>query len=353
MAVAESRIWTEVDFAADGKQVAYLHLPHSVTRSAYGTIAIPVAVIGKGEGRTILLTAGNHGDEFEGQVTLTKLIRALEAEDIAGRVIILPALNLPAAMAGTRVSPIDGGNLNRSFPGDPDGGPTAQIAYYLDSVIVPMCDAWLDLHSGGSSLDYVPLASAIASGDAELDARCVELLRVFGAPLSMIWDVADPAMAGATALRHKLLYVGTELGGAGAVRPDWVKLSDEGVIRSLRHLGILKNADKFPTTEAPATRLTQLSGRDYFVYAPEAGLFEWHRNLGEEVQKGETAGCIHFVDNPAREPVAVTFRRDGTWHAPAGAPRPAHRMICKRHLARVERGDCIAHLATDYSPSEV
>ena len=339
MAVAESRIWTEVDFAADGKQISYLHLPHSVTRSAYGTIAIPVAVIGNGEGRTILLTAGNHGDEFEGQVTLTKLIRALDAADVAGRVIVFPALNLPAAMAGARVSPIDGGNLNRSFPGDPDSGPTAQIAYYLDSVIAPMCDAWLDLHSGGSSLDYVPLALAVASGDAELDARCLALLRAFGAPLSVLnWGLTDPAMAAATAHRHQLAYVGTELGGTGAVNPDWVELSDAGVVRVLRHLGILKNEAKFPITETPATRLTQLSGRDYFVYAPEAGLFEWYRRLGEEVQKGETAGCIHFVDNPAREAVAVTFRRDGT-------------LVCKRHLPRVERGDCIAHLATDYSPS--
>jgi len=335
--VADSRIWTEIDFAAGGKQVSDLHLPHSVTRSAYGTIAIPVAVIGNGAGRTVLLTAGNHGDEFEGQVTLTKLIHALDADDIAGRVIILPALNLPAALAGTRVSPLDGGNLNRSFPGDPDGGPTAQIAYYMDSVIVPMCDAWLDLHSGGSSLNYVPLASASASGDAELDARSLALLRAFGAPLSMIWDSADPAMAGATALRRKLLYVGTELGGAAAVDPDWVKLSDAGVMRSLHHLGVLKSTDKFPVTKAPPTRLVELAGRDYFVYAPEPGLFEWHRKLGDEVKKGELAGFIHFVDNPLREPIAVPFRRDGT-------------LICKRHLARVERGDCVAHLATDYAP---
>ena len=62
--------------------------------------------------------AGNHGDEYEGQVTMVRLIQDLEASDIKGRVIIMPAANLPAAMNGTRVSPLDAGNLNRAFPGN-------------------------------------------------------------------------------------------------------------------------------------------------------------------------------------------------------------------------------------------
>ncbi len=77
--------------------------------------------------------AGNHGDEYEGQVALGKLIRSLEAEEVCGRIIILPSADFPAAMAGMRTSPLDGGNLNRSFPGDPYGGPTAQIADYIES----------------------------------------------------------------------------------------------------------------------------------------------------------------------------------------------------------------------------
>ncbi|MBM3481534.1 MAG: hypothetical protein FJX69_20380, partial [Alphaproteobacteria bacterium] len=124
----KSLIWTEVDYEREGKQVGYLHLPHSVTRSAYGTIAIPVAVIRNGEGPTVFLMAGNHGDEYEGQIVLAKLIRELEPRHIKGRVIVMPAANLPAAMDGARVSPIDGGNLNRAFPGDAEGTPTFQIS---------------------------------------------------------------------------------------------------------------------------------------------------------------------------------------------------------------------------------
>src|SRR5258708_18779912 len=147
MAYAKSRIWTELDFEKDGKQVGYLHLPHSVTRSAYGTIAIPCAVIKNGAGPSTLLMAGNHGDEYEGQVALTRLIREIEAADVKGRLIFVPAINLPAAMAGARISPLDDRNLNRCFPGNANGTATEQTAYYLQHVLAAICENCLHLPS--------------------------------------------------------------------------------------------------------------------------------------------------------------------------------------------------------------
>lgn len=85
-----TRIWTRVDYDKDGKQNGWLQLPHSVTRSAYGNIAIPITVIRNGSGPTAFLMAGNHGDEYEGQIALCRLIRELEAADIRGRIIALP-----------------------------------------------------------------------------------------------------------------------------------------------------------------------------------------------------------------------------------------------------------------------
>jgi len=334
--MAASRIWTEIDFAAEGKQVGYLHLPYSVTRSAYGTLAMPVAVVKNGAGPTVFMMSGNHGDEYEGQVTLTKLIRRLDPDDIAGRVIFLPMANFPAAQAGLRVSPLDDGNLNRSFPGDPDAGPTAQIAHYIDTVLLALADVWLDLHSGGASLDYVPFASIHVSGDADLDARALAALKAFGSPISMIWSFFDdPRLATGSAHKHKLIYLASELGGTGSVNPAGVKICDEGVIRALTHFGVLTNTEKFAVPAAPQTRLTELAGRDYYVYAPDAGLFEPYCVLGEEVKDGQIAGALHFNDDPARAPVEVPFRHDGM-------------LICKRHFGRCERGDCLAHLATDY-----
>src|SRR5260221_13954360 len=186
MTSKSTTLWSDIDFERDGKQIDWLYLPHSVTRSAYGEIMIPIAVVKRGLGPTVLLMAGNHGDEYEGQIALAKLIRTLEPEQITGRVIILPAANLPAVMAGTRVSPIDGGNLNREFPGNPEGTVTSRIAHYIESVLLPMCDGFHDLHSGGASLQYLPFASMRHSGDAELDKRSLAALRAFGPPVHIV-----------------------------------------------------------------------------------------------------------------------------------------------------------------------
>ena len=155
---SKSRIVAEVDFEKNGRQQGFLRLFHSVHSSAYGFIPLPIVVLKNGDGPTALLVSGTHGDEYEGQVALSNLVKSLDPARIHGRVIILPAANYPAAMAGLRTSPIDQGNLNRLFPGDANGTVTQQIAYYIEEELIPMADIVCDLHSGGSSLMYVPSA---------------------------------------------------------------------------------------------------------------------------------------------------------------------------------------------------
>ena len=329
-----TRIYTNVDYEKDGKQVGWLYLPYSVTRSAYGNIAIPVAVVKNGAGPSVLFTAGNHGDEYEGQIGLCKLVRTLEPGMIRGRVIIVTAINLPAALAGTRVSPLDNVNFNRAFPGDPNGTPTYAIAHYVDSVLFPMVSLYVDFHSGGSSLDYIPFASMRVSGDPALDAKALAALRAFGAPLGMVWGhTLDVGFAQTAALRRGLVSLGGEFGGGGSVSVAGVGIVERGIRNVLIHIGCMP-----PDTgkaEATATRIIEVRNRDYFVLAPDAGLFEPVVGLGDVVQAGQLCGLVHFVDNPGREPVPASFRASGT-------------VISKRHFGRVERGDCVAHLATEY-----
>ena len=330
-------IFSDIDYDREGKQVDWLNLPHSITRSAYGAISIPIAVVRNGAGPTVFLMAGNHGDEYEGQIVLAKLIRSLEPEHVKGRVIILPAANLPAAMAGARVSPIDQGNLNRAFPGDPHGTPTFAIAHYIDSVLYPMADFHHDLHSGGSSLRYMPFCSMRKSGDAALDARSLDALRAFDAPLSLVWAYApESRLAGAAAGRRGLVSLGGEFGGGGDVNRASLAMLERGVHNFLRFSGVMAAGTVAAATAAvpSGTRLVEVSSRDHYVYATEAGLLEPLVDLGAEIQKSQLAAQIHFVDNPARAPVPVYFRRSGM-------------VVCQRHFGRVERGDCVAHLATD------
>src|SRR3954452_14340837 len=327
-----SPIWTELDWDRNGKQVGTLNLPYSVTRSAYGVIAIPACVVKNGTGPTLLLMAGNHGDEYEGQIALCKLIRALEPGQVQGRVIILPAINLPAALAGTRVSPLDDRNLNRAFPGDPAGTPTLQIAHFLDTTMFPMADQVCDLHSGGSSLQCQVFASAHQSTDPAVTERGLAALRVFGAPLSVFWQTgSDLSFASHAAMKHGTPYLGGEYGGSGAVSREGVALIGRGIRRLMAHMGM---SDKRSAPPDEPVRMVKVPSRQHFVYAPQGGLFEPATELGETVRAGQLCGEVHFVENPGRAPVPCHFKVDGF-------------VICKRHFGRVEPGDCVAHLAVD------
>jgi hypothetical protein len=248
----------------------------------------------------------------------------------------MPAANLPAAMAGARVSPLDAGNLNRAFPGNANGTPTWQIAHYIDEVLVPMCDAWLDLHSGGGSLDYLPFAAYYRTGeDQALDAKAEGIMRAFAAPRSVrVTAPPDSRLAAASGHRRRIPYLGGEFGGTASVNPDGVSITYNGTLRVLAHLGVLTTLKRFKVPQAGKTRLMELGGYDYYVHAPEAGLFEPATRHGEVVRKGQLCGTVHFIDNPERKGVKVFFKRGGV-------------VVCKRHYGRVEPGDCVAHLATD------
>src|SRR5580765_8480171 len=115
-----SPIHSTVDFERPGKQQGHLFIPYSYNLAGWANLMVPITVVHGGAGPTALVLAGNHGDEYPGQVALRKLMRELLAEQVRGRLILLPTLNPPACKAAARLSPLDGKNLNRAFPGRAD-----------------------------------------------------------------------------------------------------------------------------------------------------------------------------------------------------------------------------------------
>jgi N-alpha-acetyl-L-2,4-diaminobutyrate deacetylase len=168
----KSSVMPTIDLGADGVHHGYLRLPHSRDDSAWGSVMIPITMAHNGNGPTALLTGANHGDEYEGPLALLELAANIKAKDLTGRVIIIPFMNMPAFMAGTRTSPIDGGNMNRVFPGRSDGTVTEKIADYFQRTLLPMADIVLDFHSGGRTLDFLPYAASHLLDDKEQEARC-------------------------------------------------------------------------------------------------------------------------------------------------------------------------------------
>lgn len=334
----ETRIWTPIDFGADGKQSDCLRLPHSSDLSAYGWIPIPLVCIKNGSGPTALLIAGNHGDEYEGQIALSNLAREIEAHQVSGRLLILPALNAPAVAAGRRVSPLDQGNLNRLFPGKATGSPTEMIAHYVCEVLIPMADVVVDLHSGGRSLDYVVSSLVRPGRTADEHEALLRLMRLFGAPIGFVSDGTGGGgltTLAAAAQERGALALTTELGGGATLSQDGLSLAEAGLKRLLKDQGILRDV---PVEPASSTRLMTVKGHSAFVYAHDRGIFEPAANVGDEVTKGQIAGRIHFPDLPTREPETLLFESSGL-------------VACRRVPSLTDRGDCLFKLMTDIDVS--
>jgi uncharacterized protein len=327
-------IKSEVDFAAAGKHTGFLRLPHSTHQSAYGWIPIPIASLKNGNGPTVLVMAGNHGDEYEGQVLASRLIRELQPDMIQGQLLILPMANYPAARAGSRTSPIDGGNLNRLFPGNPSGGITEVIAHYIEEELVGRSSVVVDLHSGGSSLIYNgPTMLALEPRDDAERARVHGMLSAFGLPRAFLHG-PNPVTISSAARRKGAISIVTELGGAGMITPSILRTATQGLLHLLTHLGVLKGP-LVPGSAPGKTRIMRIDAAIHYVYARDEGLFEPLVELGDRVEAGQPAARIHFPETPWREPETVNFPGRGE-------------VVCKRVPARTLRGDCLFQLADDH-----
>ncbi len=323
-----SPIAPTIDLDAPGVGHGHLRLPHSRDDSAWGSVMIPITIVRNGVGPTALLTGGNHGDEYEGPLALFDLARSLDPAAVRGAVIIVPALNFPAFRAGTRTSPIDRGNLNRAFPGRPDGTVTEKIADFVQRELLPRADVVLDFHSGGRTLDFLPFAAAHALPDEEQEAAGFAAVAAFGAPWSMRMREIDAAgMLDTAAETMGKVFVTTELGGGGTARAETVAIARRGVRDLLRHAGILAGA-----VEPRPTRWLEMPSDDCFTFAPRAGLCEPMADLGAEVAKGALIARIHDFERTGAQPVEISAPMAG--------------LLAARHFpGLIQTGDCAAVVA--------
>ncbi|MFC3284977.1 N(2)-acetyl-L-2,4-diaminobutanoate deacetylase DoeB [Litchfieldella rifensis] len=330
MSKRPSPISATVDFEADGVRHGFLKLPISNDESAWGAVMIPVTVIKHGQGPTALLTGGNHGDEYEGITALMKLANTLASEDVHGRVIIVPMMNAPAAMAGRRTSPMDGGNLNRSFPGNPDGSVTEQIADYFTRTLVPMCDVVLDLHSGGRTLDIVPFAASHQLENKEQQRQALEGAIAFGAPTAMMMFELDAAKLFDTAVESQgKVFVATELGGGGTTTPERMRTAERGVKNFLIHYGLIDGELEVP---AEPQVYVDMPDASCYVQSEHTGLLELTLALGEPVEKGQVIARVYDMTRTGAAPVEYRANRNGL-------------LVARRFPAQVNMGDTIAVIA--------
>ncbi len=326
----ENPITPTVDFDRDGIQHGYLRLPYSRNDSAWGSVLIPVSVIRNGTGPRALFTGGNHGDEYEGPLALHALARTLKPEEMSGTVIIIPSMNHPAFMNGTRVSPLDQGNMNRLFPGKPDGTPTEKIADFFQRTLLPMADLVLDFHSGGKTLDFLPFAASHVLDDKEQETRCRAARDAFDAPYSMEMREIDAlGMYDDAAEQQGKTFVTTELGGGGTARPETIAIAKKGARNLLIHAGILDGAPEVHGT----IFLTQPDDA-CFHFVTSGGLLEYNIALGQNVATGDLIAEIWDVHHLGRAPEQIRANRPGL-------------LAARHHPGLIQAGDCVAVLAVE------
>lgn len=318
-----------VDFERDGVQHGFLRLPYSRDDSAWGSVMIPITVAKNGKGPTAILTGANHGEEYEGPVALMDLASSIDAGALSGRVIIVPAMNYPAFRAATRTSPIDKGNLNRAFPGRPDGTVTEKIADYFQRTLLPMADVVLDIHSGGKTLEFLPFCCAHRLPDRQQEEACVAAMQAFNAPYSMmLLEIDNAGMYDTAAEEMGKVFISTELGGGGTSSARTVAVAKRGVRNLLAHAGIVKGELK----QEPSIML-DMPGGDCFTFSADEGLIEPCVDLGDRVRKDDLIAKVWATDRSGRRAAEYRAAMDG--------------ILAGRHFpGLVKAGDCIGVIAT-------
>ena len=281
---------------------------------------------GNSNGLHLVITAGVHGDEFEGIAAIHRLIKKIDTQNLAGRITLVPVVNESAYELRGRCGK-DGLDLARTCPGRADGSQTEQVAFAL-SELINSSDLYIDLHAGGVIMDVYPLVGYGLVASKEVLDQQRRMAGAFGLPL--VWgtnpDLDGRSMSVARDAGVPAIYI--EYRGNGHCDPQGVEALYEGCRRVLAEFAMIND----DTTSCVAPVIYEdprpSSGHMQVCYpAPLTGLFEPAVRLGERVEVGEPIGWVSDSFSGQRTEIPATD---------AGA------VIVLRTYPRVDQGDALA-----------
>ena len=330
-----------IDLTAPGKQIGHLRYPKISNNGGWAYDLVPIACIANGDGPTVVVSGGNHGNEYEGQIAALRLINEIDADQISGRIIVVPVISIEAAWASTRLWP-SGANFNRSFPGSPDGPPNQQIADYFTRVLFPMADVVIDMHSGGNAFWFLPCSHMHVVDDPVQRQAMLAGMLAWNSDYHFLYiDVNGNGLLPVEAEDQGKTVITTELGGGGRVPAFVHQLAWGGLTNVLRHEGVLHGEAQ--TRESlglpPATIL---DGRDpaNYVNTDEAGFWENLLEPGDPVNAGDPVGRLWFPDRLERDPQIFAAPLDGV-------------LTVVRAMTPTEAGDSVFVLGQPVDASEI
>ena len=277
----------------DNKVITYKNLTALPGEKAQGfvpvhdAVSLPVTVInGAKPGKTLLITAGIHGGEYPGILTATRLAKDLDPADIQGQVVIINCVNIAAFYSRTSyISPLDGKNLNRLFPGDKNGTRGDKTAYFLTEYFQKKADFYLDLHGGDIHEKLPPYVYCPGVGDdKEALDKALQAAKLINAEYMVISSSTTGAYNSRAILGIPSLLI--ERGGNGLWSKEEVERYTEDVLNIMAHLGMLNREVKSPAK--PAKVITKAE----YVDADVSGCWFPMADIRQKIKQGEKIGYI-------------------------------------------------------------
>lgn len=252
-------------------------------------VHLPIFLInGAFDGPTLVVTAGIHGGEYPCVEAAARLGRTMDPAQLHGQVIIIPSAN-PIAFRSRSIyiTPIDGLNLNRQFPGDAKGSFTQAWAAWLFENVISAADYYIDMHGGDMIEALVPFVSYNITGDTRVDGAASEMALAYG--IRAVLEKKDAGgLAGTTyaaAARAGIPALLTEAGGQGVWDEENVNILQNGVRRVLAHF------EMYPGIGDPGEAPKILGGWEW-LKSENDGLFYPTVEVGDHVTKGQHLGRV-------------------------------------------------------------
>jgi len=249
---------------------------------------IPAYVIrGRVAGPTLAVTAGIHGAEYPGIAAALRLARETDPAELRGTLIVVPLVNTPGFYERSMyTNPRDGKNINRTFPGSPDGTPAERLTHFLTTELIAGSDAYVDLHGGDLVEALIPFTLYQRTGRAAVDSQAEALAEAFD--LDFILAVGAGAVPGASYTAAASLGVPAviaEVGQQGILDPAAVERHVRGLRNVLIRLGMTSGQEVLYATPRHLERFV-------WLHASAPGLFYPAVSAGQTVEAGQPVGDV-------------------------------------------------------------
>lgn len=243
------------------------------------------SIVTSASGPRLVVLGGVHGDETEGVLAAGRLAADPPRLD-RGRVDVVVVTHEAAFGADSRVSPIDGLNLARVFPGDPGGEPTAQLAHHLFKNVLETADLLIDLHTSGSHYDMPFLAGYHGAPGDGVTLRSTAA-HAFGA--DFVWRHPDRSEGRTVSVVDQAIYV--ESRGSGRTSQATVDAYHRGVLRVIAAMGLVDSAPPGPVNSPVLVTGGGDLDRD-MLSVRRAGVFLTDLMPGDPVTTGAVLGTV-------------------------------------------------------------